>query len=85
MESLREHYVLTLGEWVRRLEACEQEAIALVGEQTYRVWRLYMTASAKQFRAGNINVLQTLLAKPRNGASMLPMTRADIYRPSDRL
>lgn len=85
VESLREHYVLTLREWVRRLQACEREAIALVGEQTYRVWRLYMTASANQFRAGNINVLQTLLAKPRNGASMLPMTRADIYRSSDGL
>lgn len=79
VESLREHYVLTLREWIRRLEACEREAIALVGEQTYRVWRLYMTASANEFAAGRLNVLQTLLANPRGGRSMVPMTRADIY------
>ena len=79
VESLREHYVLTLGEWVRRLEAREAEAIDLVGEQTYRVWRLYMTASAEEFKAGRLNVLQTLLSKPRDGVSMLPMTRRDIY------
>jgi cyclopropane-fatty-acyl-phospholipid synthase len=79
VESLREHYVLTLREWVRRLERCEREAVALVGEQTYRVWRLYMTASANQFAAGHLNVLQTLLANPRAGRSMLPMTREDVY------
>ena len=79
VESLREHYVLTLREWVRRLERREEEAISLVGEQTYRVWRLYMTASANQFESGHLNVLQTLLAKPRDGESMLPMTREDVY------
>ena len=78
-ESLREHYVLTLRAWVSRLERCEKEAIDLVGEQTYRVWRLYMTASGNQFQAGRLNVIQTLFAKPRAGKSLLPMTRADIY------
>ena len=79
VESLREHYVITLGNWVSRLEDCETQAIDLVGEQTYRVWRLYMTASAHAFAIGRINVLQTLLAKPRAGHSMLPLTRDDLY------
>jgi cyclopropane-fatty-acyl-phospholipid synthase len=79
VESLREHYVLTLREWVRRLERRERDAVALAGERTYRVWRLYMTAAAHQFETGHLNVLQTLLAKPRDGDSMLPMTRRDIY------
>jgi len=46
VESLREHYTLTLRHWVRRLEEHHDEAAALVGEETYRVWRLYMSASA---------------------------------------
>lgn len=79
VESLREHYSLTLREWVRRLELCEKPAVALAGEQTFRVWRLYMAAAATEFEGGRLNVLQTLLAKPRDGKSGLPMTREDIY------
>jgi cyclopropane-fatty-acyl-phospholipid synthase len=79
VESLREHYVLTLREWVKRLASSEAEAIALVGQHAYRVWRLYMTAAGYGFAHGRLNVLQTLFAKPRNGDAMLPLTRADLY------
>jgi cyclopropane-fatty-acyl-phospholipid synthase len=78
VESLREHYVLTLRHWVRRLSDHAQEAIALVGERTYRTWRLYMSASAQAFDSGQINIVQTLLAKPQAGRSNLPLTRADL-------
>ena len=83
VESLREHYVLTLRECVRRLESCEAEAIALVGQHAYRVWRLYMTAACHGFAHGRLNVLQTLFSKPRNGDAMLPLTRADLYAAPD--
>jgi cyclopropane-fatty-acyl-phospholipid synthase len=80
VESLREHYVLTLRHWTRRLESREREAIELVGEPTYRVWRLYMSASAYGFRTGRIGIIQSLLAKPhRDGRVELPRTRADVY------
>lgn len=80
VESLREHYALTLGHWTRRLEDHRREAIALVGEPTYRVWRLYMSASAYGFRSGRIGIIQSLLAKPRaNGQVDLPRTREDLY------
>jgi len=79
VESLREHYVLTLREWVKRLETHERQAIDLVGQHTYRVWRLYMAAAGHAFAQGQLNVLQTLLAKPRDGDAMLPLTRADLY------
>ena len=46
VESLREHYALTLGHWVRRLEARADEARRITDETTYRVWRLYMFGSA---------------------------------------
>jgi cyclopropane-fatty-acyl-phospholipid synthase len=80
VESLREHYLLTLRHWVHRLEAHHDEAIALVGEPTYRVWRLYMSASAYGFRTGRIGIIQSLLAKPNaDGRVELPKTRDDLY------
>lgn len=80
VESLREHYTLTLRHWVRRLEAQYARARAIVGEPTYRVWRLYMAGSAHGFAIGRNNVYQTLLVKPQaDGCSGLPLTRTDWY------
>lgn len=80
VESLREHYTMTLRQWVRRLEARHDEAAALVGERTYRVWRLYMSGSARAFATANLNIVQTLLGKPTaDGRSRVPLTRADLY------
>ena len=66
-ESLREHYALTLREWIRRLTANETAATALTNERTYRTWRLYMSGSAHGFATGRLNVVQTLLAKMDGG------------------
>ncbi len=79
VESLREHYILTLQNWVRRLEARADEARQLTNETAYRIWRLYMAGAADAFRAARINLYQTLLVKPDRGVSGLPMTRADWY------
>jgi cyclopropane-fatty-acyl-phospholipid synthase len=80
VESLREHYAMTLRHWLRRLEAHGTEAKQLVGEHTYRVWRLYMSTGAEGFASGRINIIQTLLAKPdASGKSRLPLTREDRY------
>ncbi|MGE5753875.1 MAG: class I SAM-dependent methyltransferase, partial [Deltaproteobacteria bacterium] len=46
VESLREHYVLTLENWVRRLEARREEACRAAGETAFRLWRLYMAGAA---------------------------------------
>lgn len=80
VEALRPHYVLTLQRWVRQLEAHEVEAKALVGEATYRVWRLYMAASASQFEQGAIGVYQILATNRRAGLVDLPLTRRDLYQ-----
>ncbi len=80
VESLREHYALTLRQWVRRLEAHHQEALKYVDEPTYRVWRLYMSGSAYGFSMGRLNVFQSLLVKQdAQGGSGLPLTRSDWY------
>jgi cyclopropane-fatty-acyl-phospholipid synthase len=80
VESLREHYALTLRHWVRRLEAHHEQALQSVDEPTYRVWRLFMSGSAYGFSTGRLNLYQTLLVKPdEQGRSGLPWTRADWY------
>ncbi|MFL5703640.1 MAG: class I SAM-dependent methyltransferase [Ktedonobacteraceae bacterium] len=79
VESLREHYALTLRHWVRRLEAHADEAHHATSDVTYRIWRLYMAASIYAFLTGRANIYQTLLAKPEHGNSRLPLTRTDWY------
>ena len=83
VESLREHYAMTLRHWVKSLEERREDAIAIVGTHTYRVWKLYMSASANAFSRAAINIIQTLLAKPNAaGHSNIPLTREDIYAQS---
>ncbi|HVZ62986.1 MAG TPA: cyclopropane-fatty-acyl-phospholipid synthase family protein [Lacunisphaera sp.] len=80
VENLREHYKLTLRHWVRRLEAVRERAVAMVGEATYRTWRLYLAASAHGFDHGDLAVYQTLLARPdADGRVDVPLTRRDWY------
>ena len=79
VESLREHYALTLRHWVRRLEENAEEARKLAGEVAYRIWRLYMSGSVHGFKTGRINVYQVLLSKSEHGNCQLPLTREDWY------
>lgn len=81
IESLREHYALTLHHWVQRLQSHADEARQITSDTTYRIWRLYMAGAAHGFRSGRLNLYQTLLAKPVDGRSGLPLTRNDWYRP----
>jgi cyclopropane-fatty-acyl-phospholipid synthase len=73
VENLREHYALTLSHWVRRLEAHEAEAIRLVGETTYRIWRLYLTASEQAFRCGRTSIAQMLFARSDGNGHCAPL------------
>lgn len=77
VESLREHYALTLRQWVANLEAHRDEAVSLVGEGRYRVWRLYMGGAARNFEAGRTEVYQVLAARSDGGSSGLPLRRGD--------
>jgi cyclopropane-fatty-acyl-phospholipid synthase len=86
VESLREHYALTLRHWAQRLESTREMALRTVDEPTYRVWRLFLPGSAYGFAAGLLNLYQTVLVKPLEGRSGLPLTRKDWYRdPEDDL
>ena len=79
VEALRPHYALTLRDWVSRLERNYPRALQFVNEATYRVWRLYMAASALDFEAGNIGIYQVLASKRAAGNLPLPLTRRYMY------
>ena len=64
VESLRDHYPLTLRRWLANLQANREPAVAEVGPQRERAWRLYMLGSALSFEAGEISVYQVVAARP---------------------
>jgi cyclopropane-fatty-acyl-phospholipid synthase len=80
LENFRESYVLTLEHWVRNLEANREAVVKLVGEASYRVFRIYMAGATLGFKSGIYSLNQLLLSKPDDGAAHLPLTRADWYR-----
>jgi cyclopropane-fatty-acyl-phospholipid synthase len=81
VESLREHYALTLKYWSKNLTANKEEAIRLVGPEKYRLWAAYMTGGSVGFTAGSIKIYQVLASKRASkGLSGMPPTRADLYR-----
>ncbi len=79
VESLREHYHLTLRHWARRLKEHAPEAIAATNDSTFRTWYLYLSSCAHAFKTGRVNIYQVLLSKPDRGDARLPWTRADWY------
>jgi len=62
-ENLREHYAMTLRDWGRNLEQHWEQAVAEVGLEKARVWRLYMAASRAGFDCDNIQLHQILGVK----------------------
>ncbi|WP_371670973.1 class I SAM-dependent methyltransferase [Streptomyces sp. NBC_00289] len=74
VESIREHYALTLRRWVANLEAGWTRAVRLTGPGRARVWRLYMAACVVAFERNQIGVNQVLAVRtPESGASGMPL------------
>ncbi len=81
VESLREHYALTLQHWTRRLESHREEAVRLIGKEKYRLWVGYLAAVSFGFVDGTLNICQTVAVKRASkGLSGLPLTRQNVYR-----
>ena len=79
VESLREHYALTLREWVANLEREWDRAVALASPGRARIWRLYMAGSALGFECNRLGVNQVLAVRTAaGGRSGLPRTRAGL-------
>ncbi|MGW7051766.1 class I SAM-dependent methyltransferase [Streptomyces sp. NPDC054887] len=81
VESIREHYALTLRRWVANLEDGWPGAVRATSLGRARVWRLYMAASALSFEHNRIGVNQVLAVRPgHGGASGMPL-RARTWNP----
>ena len=79
-EALREHYARTLWHWVERLESNDDAARHEVGEERYRVWRIYLAGSAHAFDRGWLSIFQLLAGKPlQDGRLPHPPTREYMY------
>jgi cyclopropane-fatty-acyl-phospholipid synthase len=72
-ENLREHYAMTLRDWVAGLEANWDEAVREVGEARARVWRLYMAGSQVGFERNEIQLHQVLAVKLDGTAAHFPL------------
>jgi cyclopropane-fatty-acyl-phospholipid synthase len=76
LESLREHYALTLRGWLANLEAQWDAAVAEAGIGRARVWRLYMAAAALGFERDQHQIHQVLATATTDGDSGMPLRPA---------
>ncbi|NLD75834.1 MAG: class I SAM-dependent methyltransferase [Acidimicrobiales bacterium] len=84
LQSLREHYALTLRAWVANLEAGWDTVQKLVGPGRARVWRLYLAGSALGFEQYRTSVYQVLAVRtPVSGSSQMPPTRTEMDVPAE--
>ena len=79
VENLRRHYALTCRAWVERLDARREACVELVGEESWRTWKLYLAGSAVAFEGGGLGLHQVLLSRKGNSRAT-PMTRDYMYR-----
>jgi cyclopropane-fatty-acyl-phospholipid synthase len=73
VQAMREHYPQTVAAWARNLEDNWATAVALVGEEVARVWRLYLAGGSLAFVENRMGVDQILAVKPSStGVSNMP-------------
>jgi len=75
VQAMREHYPRTVRAWLATLEARWDDAVAIVGVEVARVWRLYLAGGALAFEENRMGVDQILAVRPdADGGSGLPWT-----------
>ena len=78
VENLRLHYARTCADWLARLEAAEEQVVAMTAADLYRTWRLYLAGSQAAFRTGWMQLFQIVFR--RGGDNDLAWTRDALYR-----
>jgi cyclopropane-fatty-acyl-phospholipid synthase len=64
VQAMRENYTRTIRAWAQTLEDRFDSAVALVGIETARIWRLYLVGSAMAFEEGRMGVDQIVAVRP---------------------
>ncbi|TNC47070.1 SAM-dependent methyltransferase [Mumia zhuanghuii] len=63
VEAMREDYVRTVADWQAAYEKRFDEAVALVGEEQARMWRLYLVGGGLAFAQRRMGVDQLLVTR----------------------
>jgi cyclopropane-fatty-acyl-phospholipid synthase len=79
VESLLEHYAITLRHWIRQVEAQQEDMVGLAGGAIL-AWRLFTSFYVLGFDKGRANFNQALLAKSFKGKVNFPLCRSDHQR-----
>lgn len=79
VDTMREHYYLSLKAWSEALYANREAAIAEAGLTRTRLWLLYFALSCTGFWRGVLCDFQTVAQKRRVGLSGLPLDRSTLY------
>ncbi|MCW2540771.1 MAG: hypothetical protein JWN95_2496 [Frankiales bacterium] len=75
VQAMREHYVRTVQDWLDTFESHYSDAVAMVGEEVARVWRLYLVGGALTFAEGRMGVDQILAVRTDSlGVADMPAT-----------
>lgn len=82
VEAMREHYVPTVRAWATTLERRWDDAVAMLGQEQARVWRIYLAGGALAFEQNRMGVNQALAVRANeDGTSGLPLTsREELLR-----
>lgn len=77
VESLRQHYKMTLLHWYENFENHIDEVSKMFDERFIRMWRMYLCSCAASFNNGIIDLHQIIFTKGIN--NQLPLTRDYLY------
>lgn len=64
LRPMREHYAWTAEQWRRRFLAARPQIAERWGDETARVWDLYLTGGSRSFAEGRMGVEQFVLRRP---------------------
>jgi cyclopropane-fatty-acyl-phospholipid synthase len=80
VQSLRPHYVRTLGHWAQRFFSRRTEAAQLVSGATLRTWDVFLPACREAFETGLLGVHQIVAFKPDpSGRRSAPLARVGLF------
>ncbi|WP_395352537.1 class I SAM-dependent methyltransferase [Variovorax sp. UC122_21] len=82
VENLRRHYARTLRLWSDAYEAHTEQVRAMVDEEKFRIWRVYLAGCAYAFENDDVAIYQIVGRKAGRAAKTLPWSRRYMY-PSD--
>ena len=79
VENLRLHYALTLRHWTMRYENAQERIRDLVGDNRYRIWRIYLAGCAYAFEHAWTAIHQIVAVKAGHTGTGYPLPRTRDY------